>query len=411
MTVTVRNKDDSCAISHHSHQSWTSRGRASTPPFSFCFHVATMASASDVQIRPYRASDFPQVRALLFQGFLNGKRSVASATLVSYLWSAPMFCSYFLSLCGGFLLYYLPRWDRLEGAMGFLLLAFGLGIFLALRYAIRNDLRSVCEKALESDMRDIAAHYAAPGAFLGEEVLGFIGLESPLDKKSHTAELRRLVVSPSHRRRGLAKQLVSAAIAHVESVKGIDAIELSTSDFQRGVRKLVEGLGWEFTKSHLQWTGVGDATVVSVPEGGGGQEAEVMSCEIAGDEMSCWDFCNKMDGLSRCWLASSLRGCTHILKFFLCCWLCLSTSQLFSQSASSLPPSSVVLNCSESNSRSAPVQSRTGHRCILISDLHSSTVLSQSEKQTCKQHSPRSCHSYSRSWSPSEIHSNRPIAT
>lgn len=188
--------------------------------------------------------------------------------------------------------------------MGFLLLAFGLGIFLALRYAIRNDLRSVCEKALESDMRDIAAHYAAPGAFLvavrqaegdkknddaekGEEVLGFIGLgmlfslfffafpekiraatittefcaESPLDKKSHTAELRRLVVSPSHRRRALAKQLVSAAIAHAESVKGIDAIELSTSDFQRSARKLVEGLGWEFTKSHLQWTGVGDATV------------------------------------------------------------------------------------------------------------------------------------------------------
>ncbi|KAJ7302379.1 acyl-CoA N-acyltransferase [Mycena albidolilacea] len=237
-----------------------------------------MASASDVQIRPYRTSDFPQVRALLFQGFLTGKRSVASATLVSFLWSAPMFCSYFLSLCGGFLLYYLPRWDRLEGAMGFLLLAFGLGIYLALRYAIRNDLRSVCEKALESDMRDIAAHYATPGAFLvavrqaegdkknddaekGEEVLGFIGLEPPLDKKSHTAELRRLVVSPSHRGRGLAKQLVSAAIAHAESIKGIDAIELSTSDFQRGARKLVEGLGWEFTKSHLQWTGVGDATV------------------------------------------------------------------------------------------------------------------------------------------------------
>ncbi|KAF8209513.1 acyl-CoA N-acyltransferase [Mycena galopus ATCC 62051] len=235
-------------------------------------------ASDDVQIRPYRASDFPQVRALLFEGFVTGKGSVATVNARAFLYKAPMIGGYFLAICGAILLYYLPHWDNLPGGVSIGLVASAFLIFFAIRRAIINGAIQFCEKILETDMKDISAHYAAPGAFFvavqpaksdkkndeaekGEDVLGFVGLEYKGDKKIHTAELRRMVVGSKYRRRGIAKRLVLAAIEHAESVRGLDSIELGTNEYQRGAKRLFESLDWEFKKTDLQRTGFGAATV------------------------------------------------------------------------------------------------------------------------------------------------------
>ncbi|KAJ7235146.1 acyl-CoA N-acyltransferase [Mycena haematopus] len=236
-------------------------------------------ASDNVHIRPYHDSDYLQVRALLFEGFVDGKGSVAAVATRSFLWKSAMIGGYFLAICGGTLLYYLPHWDNVPGVISFFLVSSVFIIFLIIRRAIRNATDELCLKALTTDMRDISANYAAPAAFFvavrpaqsdkknddaekEEDILGFIGLEYKPEKKTHTAEVRRMVVGPKYRRRGIAKRLVNAIIEHAESVRGLDSIDLGTSEFEYPARRLFEGLGWEFKKTDLQWMGFVDATIM-----------------------------------------------------------------------------------------------------------------------------------------------------
>ncbi|KAJ6500949.1 acyl-CoA N-acyltransferase [Mycena sanguinolenta] len=190
-----------------------------------------------------------------------------------------MIAAYFFGLCGAALLYYLPHWDNVPGVIGVGLTASVFVVFFVLRRAIRKAMNEFCEKALATDMQDISAYYATPAGFFvavqptksdkknddaekGEEVLGFVALEYKPDKKTHTAELRRIVVGPKYRRRGVAKRLVGAVIEHAESVRGLDSIDLGTSEFQPAAKRLFQGLGWEFQKTDLQWLGFVDAMIM-----------------------------------------------------------------------------------------------------------------------------------------------------
>ncbi|KAF7353972.1 N-acetyltransferase domain-containing protein [Mycena venus] len=229
-------------------------------------------ASNDIYIRPYRPSDFPQVRDLFFEGFLTGRGSVATAATRQFLLKAPMIAGYFLSICGGTLLYYLPHWDNIAGILGVLLFASGFAIYLIIGRAVNKGMKAFLENVLEADMRDISAYYATPAAFFvatrpvesdkknedaekTEQVVGFVGLEYQPEKKTHTAEVRRMVVAPKYRRRGIAKRLVNILIEHAESVRGLDSIELGTNEFQPAARKLFEGLGWEFKGTDLEWAG------------------------------------------------------------------------------------------------------------------------------------------------------------
>ncbi|KAJ6479952.1 acyl-CoA N-acyltransferase [Mycena vitilis] len=149
----------------------------------------------------------------------------------------------------------------------------GIAIFFATRMAITSAMKAFCERALAADMLDIEKHYAAPAAFFvaarpgegdkklddaekTEEVVGFVGLEYFPDKKSHIAEMRRMVVAAKHRRKGVATLLMNKVIAQAESIRGLDSIELGTSEFQPGARKLYEHLGWEFQRTTEEMAGI-----------------------------------------------------------------------------------------------------------------------------------------------------------
>jgi RimJ/RimL family protein N-acetyltransferase len=70
-----------------------------------------------------------------------------------------------------------------------------------------------------------------------------------------------MTVSAKHRRQGLATRLIHAVVTHAESVRGLDSIELGTSEFQSSARYLFEKLGWEFQKTDEEWVGFVSATI------------------------------------------------------------------------------------------------------------------------------------------------------
>ncbi|KAK7036109.1 N-acetyltransferase domain-containing protein [Favolaschia claudopus] len=235
-------------------------------------------STENISIRPYQASDAPQVQAVLFNVFASGRGSVAQVAAHQFLYRIVMITSYALSGCGFALLYYLPRWNTIAGWIGVLLSFFAPGVYIWLANLVSNSMKEFCEKALAKDMRDISQHYAAPGAFFVavreadadkknedaakvKEVVGFIGLEYQPDKKTHTAEVRRLAVARKYRRRGIARQLVDKALEHAASVRGLDFVEVGMMDIHPAAKRLFKSSGWEEKNITTEWTGFGESNV------------------------------------------------------------------------------------------------------------------------------------------------------
>ncbi|KAJ7075284.1 acyl-CoA N-acyltransferase [Mycena belliarum] len=216
-----------------------------------------------IYIRPYRPSDFPQIRALFFEGFVTSEGSVAVVATRRSFYKFPAPIAYLLGGVGLAVLR-LARaepwaWTSPMVAAGALLCAAPIAFFIFIRRAIPRALIAFCESALAADMRDIPAHYGADGFFVAvqprddpkpgeapqdEEVVGYVGLEYLPEKDPHTAEVRRMVVSAKYRRRGLAERLMRAVIARGETIPGLRSIKLGTSEYQPSAQRLYERLGW-----------------------------------------------------------------------------------------------------------------------------------------------------------------------
>ncbi|KAJ7724352.1 hypothetical protein B0H16DRAFT_323876 [Mycena metata] len=94
-----------------------------------------------------------------------------------------------------------------------------------------------------------------------EEVLGCIAIDYLPETETRTAEIRRMLVSEKHCRHGLASRLILETIRHAETMPGVESIQLSTSEFQSGARRLYEGFGWECTAVNILRLGTIGATV------------------------------------------------------------------------------------------------------------------------------------------------------
>lgn len=174
--------------------------------------------ASDtIYIRQYRPSDFSQIRALLFEGFVTSRRSTSgyslsrlltiaegSVTLVAkrrFLLKAPSLIAYLLGGVGLGLISRPGNWSSPTAGTGALLCAAGVALFAVVQRSIPRAVINLCETALATDMRDISAHYCAPGEFFvaaqprasgtkvgdqdAEEVLGYVGLGASAVWVSH----------------------------------------------------------------------------------------------------------------------------------------------------------------------------------------------------------------------------------
>ncbi|KAJ7157932.1 acyl-CoA N-acyltransferase [Mycena crocata] len=221
----------------------------------------------DIYIRKYRPSDFPQIRALLFEGFVTSEGSPGVVAKRQYLFRAPSVIAYLVAGAG------LGLFWRGNTTCGTLLCVTGLGLFTAVRYGISQMINDFCQAALKEDMGDIEAHYRVPSAFFVaarpydakdreyEEVVGYVGFEYLPEKDPSKAEVRRMIVSARYRRRGVAERLMKTLIAHAESIPDADVqngselrcINLWLSEFQPGAQRLYERLGWKAVR--LEWLG------------------------------------------------------------------------------------------------------------------------------------------------------------
>ena len=114
----------------------------------------------------------------------------------------------------------------------------------------RNVIQSYIDEALQTDLRDPMSHYVnADGGkscfWVAVEkgvVVGTVAVE-PKQGKKDAAELRRMSVAASHRRRGVSKLLYREL--HKFAVdKGFERIVLSTSSLQQAAVKIYDKFGF-----------------------------------------------------------------------------------------------------------------------------------------------------------------------
>ncbi|KAF7325119.1 GNAT family acetyltransferase [Mycena kentingensis (nom. inval.)] len=167
----------------------------------------------EYQIRPYRSSDHPQIRSLVYNGYLTGK------TL------------------------------RLLGKS---FMALGAALFFALQYRIRSRVGRYCDAALRTDVANIEGTYVVPGGGFWvaartqpggeEEILGCVGLQ--YRPAEHTVEVRRMIVACSFRRHGIARALMQVALAYADALPKVEYAYLTTSDLQLAGQPLYKQLGF-----------------------------------------------------------------------------------------------------------------------------------------------------------------------
>ena len=82
------------------------------------------------------------------------------------------------------------------------------------------------------------------GAF-APELVGTLGLYRDAHLKAvHKVHIWGMYVAPSHRRAGIAAQLLEAAIQHARSIPGVSAIRLSVSSTAPAAQRLYERAGF-----------------------------------------------------------------------------------------------------------------------------------------------------------------------
>ncbi|TFK61341.1 acyl-CoA N-acyltransferase, partial [Pluteus cervinus] len=146
-------------------------------------------------------------------------------------------------------------------------------LWLGYRWDFRRMSEDFCKAALQTDLKDIAAHYqsipmrdekenghlsTSPAGFWvaelvderelkAPEIVAFVGLDYSASPQGYQAELKRMTVSPKYQRRGIGSKLVNTVITHARS-NGITSIGLATTAWQPAAVALYEKFGWKLVR-------------------------------------------------------------------------------------------------------------------------------------------------------------------
>jgi ribosomal protein S18 acetylase RimI-like enzyme len=165
------------------------------------------------------------------------------------------------------------------------------GTFAGLRWLLSRFYISYCENSLRADLADIGKHYCVSEsegtrdaqssascfwvveAYSDEtgycEIVGTVGLgasiqlffcsllinttDSSTKDDQNTAELRRMAVSPHHRRLGIGQLLAITLIAHARE-RGLASVFLTTTSYQAPAIRLYERMGWVVQRRTAVWS-------------------------------------------------------------------------------------------------------------------------------------------------------------
>ncbi|MCH8181013.1 MAG: N-acetyltransferase [Proteobacteria bacterium] len=84
------------------------------------------------------------------------------------------------------------------------------------------------------------------GAWLGQELIGMIGLERQTQTKlRHSAELNSMMVRPEHTGHGVGLKLIEAAIGEARQALGLEQVVLRVSTSSQSAIRLYERAGFQ----------------------------------------------------------------------------------------------------------------------------------------------------------------------
>ncbi|KAF7311724.1 hypothetical protein MIND_00182300 [Mycena indigotica] len=236
----------------------------------------------EVVVRQYRPQDHDQVFALLRVGFAVGPGSPGETAVRRALWTPAAFACYALILASTAL----SIFGQTQAVLALCLELLALGVLVHLRRGAAQAFEDFCTRAAEDDLRDIPAYYQQPVpgsragfwvAVIGEEVVGYFGMEH-LPSRPTIGHLRRLIVSPYHRRKGIASNIIDAIVAHAQAqptlsdnlklgcpyAAPLTTLELETSALQPPAIALYERHGFRVVGSRqmpLARAGLNNVTV------------------------------------------------------------------------------------------------------------------------------------------------------
>ncbi|KAJ7660398.1 acyl-CoA N-acyltransferase [Mycena polygramma] len=231
----------------------------------------------DIIIRQYQPKDASQVHALLVEGLIYGPESPHNVAQQRNL-TGRISCVAYL----GFVLGLGCLWKRNLAAQvsGAALCLGATALFFYMRHSITQMFVVFCATARKTDMADIPTSYDVPSAINGvqsptpqgpagfwvaviesptskkSEVVGYLGLDYRASPDPLSGELRRMIVSMNHRRRRIGSLLITAAMGHARHhAPPLETLDLETSEFQPGARKLYENHGFSLVGTRIMRMG------------------------------------------------------------------------------------------------------------------------------------------------------------
>ncbi|KAF9546593.1 acyl-CoA N-acyltransferase, partial [Agrocybe pediades] len=220
---------------------------------------------SEIRVRPFQASDLDTVQEMFLASMVNQSDSPFAKAMKGQL-TAPLSWASYAAFAAGLIVR-----RRYSKRIGVSLSLLGSIIFAVHRIVLYIGLRRRVERNLKADLADISGHYGMKevadrnigavrytpsgksGFWIAEvwsegrepEAIGCVGLDANTNADPTSAELRRMSVISSYRRKGVALLLVRALMEHSRE-KGIKTVFFSTSSFQEGAMKMYQRYGWKY---------------------------------------------------------------------------------------------------------------------------------------------------------------------
>ncbi|KAJ7091001.1 acyl-CoA N-acyltransferase [Mycena epipterygia] len=224
----------------------------------------------DIVVRQFQLKDAAQVYALLEEGFVYGPESPRNTALQRNL-SSPIACAAYAGFSLGLGCLTLAKENHLFQIGGATLCLATATLFVWVRKSITDMFLGVCTTARTTDMGDIIKAYdipvaagepQGPGGFFvaviespehkSSEIVGYVGLDYHTNADPSSAEVRRMIVSMHHRRRGVGSVLMTAVLNHAQRLSPpLTTLDLETTEFQPGPRKMYEKHGFSFVGTRV----------------------------------------------------------------------------------------------------------------------------------------------------------------
>jgi putative acetyltransferase len=112
------------------------------------------------------------------------------------------------------------------------------------------EFQDYVERAIREELGRIEEYYFGrdgQGFWVVDDVVGMVGIER---QTQHSAELRRMAVKSSHRRKGIGRELLRTAEAFCREF-GYGMVVLSTSELQVAAMRLYESSGYRMVRKEV----------------------------------------------------------------------------------------------------------------------------------------------------------------